>query len=488
MSTASRIWTRPVLGAATIVFGLTAGGAPAGAQPATAPPALSGPARAAPAPLAPPAPRVPPAPSAPGPAEALAGPARVEAPSALAGSVRVEPPVPAPVESPAPPELPSPSKASPGARAGAAAPGSTQAKATAHWYERLRLRGYTQLRYNRLFASNDEYVNVQGDRSIGKLNGFSLRRARLIVSGDVHERVAVYLQTDAASAVGDLTHVVAMRDWYADLFLDAGKEARVRVGQSKVPFGFENMQSSQNRVPLDRSDAINTGAPNERDLGVFFYWAPAEVRARFKHLIEAGLKGSGDFGVVALGAYNGQGTNLKEKNDNLHLVARATYPFLIGDQIVEVGGGGYTGKYVVTKGEETGGPEEFRDARGHVTFVLYPQPFGLQAEYGVGVGPELDASRGVVREGRPHGGYAMAMLRVGPLLPYVRASFYDGGKKHEADAPKYKVREAEAGVEWRAHEALELTAAFVQGTRTAPKAPFQSESGRLVRLQLQFNY
>ncbi|HEU4536309.1 MAG TPA: porin, partial [Polyangiaceae bacterium] len=304
----------------------------------------------------------------------------------------------------------------------------------------------------------------------------------------VHERVSVYLQTDAANGVGDLTHVVAMRDFYADVALDGRKEARFRIGQSKVPYGFENMQSSQNRAPFDRSDAINTGAPNERDLGVFFYWAPAEVRARFKHLVDSGLKGSGDYGVVALGAYNGQGTNLRERNDNLHVVARATYPFVIGDQIVEVGAGGYAGKYVVNKSEDTGGPEAFRDARAHVALTLYPQPIGFQAEYNVGVGPELDASRGLVREGRPHGGYAMVMLRLGHFVPYVRALTYDGGKKHETDAIKYKSREVEAGLEWHVFDALELTAAFARGGRTAPKAPYTFETGHLLRLQAQFNY
>jgi phosphate-selective porin len=35
------------------------------------------------------------------------------------------------------------------------------------------------------------------------------------------------------------------------------KKFRLRVGQSKVPFGFENLQSSQNRLTLDRNDALN---------------------------------------------------------------------------------------------------------------------------------------------------------------------------------------------------------------------------------------
>jgi hypothetical protein len=54
------------------------------------------------------------------------------------------------------------------------------------------------------------------------------------------------------------------------LSFDTKKEFRVRVGQSKVPF-FENLQSSQNRLTLDRNDALNSAVANERDLA-FFYW------------------------------------------------------------------------------------------------------------------------------------------------------------------------------------------------------------------------
>jgi hypothetical protein len=42
------------------------------------------------------------------------------------------------------------------------------------------------------------------------------------------------------------------------LSFDAKKRISVRVGYSKVLFGFENMQSSQNRLTLDRNDALNS--------------------------------------------------------------------------------------------------------------------------------------------------------------------------------------------------------------------------------------
>jgi hypothetical protein len=46
------------------------------------------------------------------------------------------------------------------------------------------------------------------------------------------------------------------------------KEYRVRIGQSKVSYGFENLQSSQNRLSLDRNDALIVQLLM-RDLGAF---------------------------------------------------------------------------------------------------------------------------------------------------------------------------------------------------------------------------
>jgi hypothetical protein len=66
---------------------------------------------------------------------------------------------------------------------------------------------------------------------------------------------------------------------------------------------------------------------NERDLGAFFYWAPSKIRERFAMLVKDGYKGSGDYGVFAFGAFNGQTANRTEANRNLHVVTRVSYPF-----------------------------------------------------------------------------------------------------------------------------------------------------------------
>ncbi|MRG90879.1 porin [Polyangium spumosum] len=416
-----------------------------------------------------------------------ARPALADVPAAPRSDVAMAtlPEKPAKAKSP-PPDVIAPQVTVPAAIPAAPKPGEAAGQATKNWYDRIKIRGYTQVRYNQLGATNERLVNLQGDRSIGKDGGFLIRRARVILYGDVHERVSVYLQPDFASVVSDQYHSLVLRDWYADIFLDKKKEFRFRVGQSKVPYGFENMQSSSNRAPLDRSDALNSAVKDERDLGVFFYWAPDRIRKRFKSLVDQGLKGSGDYGVVALGAYNGQTANQKERNSTPHVVGRVTWPFQIGRQIVELGAGGYAGKFVVKTAGDVEAPGEMRDVRAHASFILYPQPIGLQAEYNIGRGPELVDGRVVERP--LHGGYAMAMVKLGDFLPYVRGVLYEGGRKFETNAPRYSVRELEMGLEWQPISALELVAAYVFAERTHPEAPYPQESGRLVRLQAQFNY
>ncbi len=422
---------------------------------------------------------------------------------AFAAQPETPPPPPAAPEPPPPPSAPPPLPPPPPPPA---APANTPTPE--RWYDKLRLRGYAQLRYNRLpsFDENDKLLSDQGDKSIGGNNGFLVRRARLILFGDVHDHVSIYIQPDFASTPSgtDQLHTTILRDIYFDLFLDEKKRFRFRVGQSKVPYGFENLQSSQNRLPFDRADPLNSAVKDERDLGVFFYFAPVEIRRRFKHLVDGGLKGSGDYGVVGFGVYNGQTANRPERNDNRHVVGRLTYPFLLGRQFLEIGGGGYYGRFnVLPSGmapnmmpfATTRPDNNLVDARVHATVVLYPQPIGFQAEYTVGQGPQQgETDTQIIGSRDLRGGYAQLMAKVDgllgteSLLPYARYQYYAGGKKFETNAPRYRVKELEIGIEWQILRALEITGAYMISDRTSPKSPHAQEQGHVTRVQLQVNY
>lgn len=374
-----------------------------------------------------------------------------------------------------------------------------QATAPATWYEKIRVRGYGQVRYNRLLETNDSLQCEQCDRSWGENGGVFIRRARIIFQGQVHPRVFIYLQPDFASSVGTSGNVAQLRDWYMDVGLDGKNEWRVRLGQSKVPFSYENMQSSQNRLPLDRADPTNSAAANERDMGAFLMWAPRKIRDRYTALVNDGLKGSGDYGVLTVGAYNGQTANRAEANNSLHVVARATYPVAVRKHIIEPSLAAYRGMYVVTADQRSAGVKgttdwNYRDERVLGTIALAPKPFGLLAEYNIGRGPEYNPATDSIETQRLQGGFVTAtyQLKRGRQIffPFARYQVYDGGKKHERDARSYEVHDVEMGLEWQPNASFELVTAYYRGNRRFEDRtrPVNRQRGDLLRLQAQFNF
>jgi hypothetical protein len=376
------------------------------------------------------------------------------------------------------------------------------------WYDRLSLRGYTQLRYNHGLGDGAYGLKTPGDRFVGNNTGFGIRRARVVLSGDLNDHVAFYLQQDFASIpTGSGTwNFGQLRDAYTDIFFDTDHEYRIRAGQSKVPYGWENLQSSQNRIAPDRADALNSGVRDERDIGVFFYYTPKEIEGRFRDLIKSGLKGSGDYGVFGVGVYNGQGANRPERNSRVHTVVHLTYPFkLPNGQYLEIGADAYTGRFQVSPASITTGGRTFtptdqssrdgaNDQRAAVHAIYYPQPFGLQAEWTVGRSPQLDLSKGVISTKPLQGGYVQAMYKVdhpafGTLIPYAKWQTFRGASKFDNNAPAMRVNEIEIGAEWQPFPALELTAAYSRMKRTnLADAPYEPVKGNMFRVQLQTNY
>lgn len=369
------------------------------------------------------------------------------------------------------------------------------------WYDKYTLRGYVQLRDNRLYNSNKNLTCAQCDPAMGNNTNFSLRRARLVLSGDVNERVALYFQAEFAQTTGGALHFGQIRDMYADVALDKKKEYRLRFGQSKVPFGWENMQSSQNRLALDRSDPINSAAPGERDMGVFFYYAPAKKRTLLAALAASGtggLKGSGDYGIFALGVYNGQSINRPEANNSVHTVARVTYPWqLKNGQVIEAGLQAYTGRFTVdTRTGGVKGPADFtfRDQRVAGSFVVFPKPFGFQSEFVTGNGPSYSPRINTIVNRNIRGGYAQPMymfkVKGQVLTPFYRFQYYSGGKKQELDARSYLVRDHDIGLEWQQSNFFEITGQFTHSDRTYEDAskPNNRQKGNILRIQFQINY
>ena len=401
-----------------------------------------------------------------------------------------------------------------------------------NWTSRVNIRGYVQNRVTKVMGDDgDNPVNpvdlwsdrsVGTDRSINPDKNFLIRRARVIIFGDIGDHLSYYIQPDFASSAGTTGNIVQLRDAYGDINIDKTKVHRVRVGQSKVPYGFENLQSSSNRLAMDRADALNSAVRDERDTGAFYYYTPENIQALFKEIGDSGLKHSGNYGMLGAGFYNGQGANRSDANDNWHFVARATYPWKTqSGQIYEAGIQGYTGDYAATTGAYRrtaalsttpvleGGVNGtnrngFKDERIGVSFMMYPQPFGLQAEWNWGKTPGLDQATNTIKQENLQGGYVQAMYKFdnvkffdtnGTVIPFVKWQYFDGYNKAETNAPENHVNDWEWGVEWQIAPEVEIMAEYhhmkrnnlVTGNR-ARTQDYQSFDADALRVQVQYNF
>jgi phosphate-selective porin len=428
---------------------------------------------------------------------------------------------------------------------------------TVHSAGKMAIRGYLQVRNTTLLGDNNTGINLWSDRSLGntmsmadKDKNFIIRRARVIISGSAGDRLDYYIQPDFASSATGANNVAQLRDYYGDLNITKDKVHRVRVGQSKVPYGFENLQSSQNRLALDRADSFNSAVRDERDLGAFYYYTPDNIQKLMKEIQDAGLKHSGNYGMFALGAYNGQGANQQDQNSNYHTVARFSYPWKTeSGQIYEAGIQGYTGKYVrsqsaykrvasqsstpsftstyETKPENGCAAAGCKDERVGISFMMYPMPFGLQGEWNWGKTPGLDISQGAevdvsstagaqnfskgrIMNKKLNGGYIQTMYKIdhvkigdtdGTVIPFVRWQYFDGYSKAEANSPQNKVNDWEIGAEWQIAPEVELVAYYhhmhrsnlVTGansstTNPSGKADYERFKADALRVQLQYNF
>lgn len=422
-------------------------------------------------------------------------------------------------------------------------------KESKSWTSRVNLRGYVQVR-NTTMLGGDEGVNLWSDRSVGDDQSlgdadknFLIRRARLIIFGDFGDHLSYYIQPDFASSVNGTNtnasgsnNFAQLRDAYGDVYIDKTRVHRIRVGQSKVPYGFENLQSSSNRLALDRNDALNSAVRDERDLGAFYYYTPTDIQALFEDINKQGLKHSGNYGMFALGLYNGQGANNRDQNDNYHVVSRFTYPWKTeSGQIYEAGIQAYRGDYISTTGNysrrnpATGalaqatptlgagvplsGRNGIEDERVGISFIMYPQPFGIQAEWNWGNTPGLDITKNVIEKKSLNGGYVQAMYKIdnfqflstnGILIPFVKWQYFDGYNKAETNSPENHVNDWELGVEWQLAPEVEIAMVYhrmnrtnlVTGNRFSASAAnnlparedYEKFKAEALRVQLQYNF
>jgi hypothetical protein len=370
------------------------------------------------------------------------------------------------------------------------------------WYEKMSIDGYTQVRNTEAMSDDAGLTGaLPADRSVDPNQNLVIRRGRFKITGDFG-RVYLYTQFDVAASVdsgprGNLGYQT--RDIYADIALDEAKEHRVRIGVSKVPYGWVNLQSSQNRLQMERPEALNSAVEGERDQGLYYMYANTEDRALFKSLVKDGFKGSGDYGVFTLGVYSGQGLNRVDTNGGVHSVIRYSQPWVSSSgQMYEAGIGAYAGRFKLDSPtaamNDTDRNEGFIDRRAVATFVIYPQPWGLEAEWTTGQGPQLNDARTFIGTGYLNGGYVMLNYRhkygeQSELIPFVRWNYFDGARKFNTNAHKMVVNEIDVGFEWQWRKEVELQLQYTFADERSNRDGTRIIDGsQRLAVQLQFNY
>jgi hypothetical protein len=170
----------------------------------------------------------------------------------------------------------------------------------------------------------DGYVQFQyrDDNAPDGKQEFLVRRTRVNVRGPVAERTSyrVEFQLDAKESGKGRGSKVQMRTAYADYELNSGT---LRIGQAKVPWGYELGVSSAALWTSERALFMDRLFPNQRDIGVQWSHRKSATAPQFD-----------------VGIFNGTGINASDNNDRKNLMARVDMPVKNGSVALS----GYVGE------------------------------------------------------------------------------------------------------------------------------------------------
>ena len=156
-----------------------------------------------------------------------------------------------------------------------------ETRSTASSLSKLKFSGYIQGRY--AWQDNDDSISgVDAQGRPTSFNRFLVRRGRLKATY-TGENAEYLLQIDAT---GDGVVLKDAEATFVDTWTPVG--LRFSIGQFKVPFGYEVLQSSSEREMPERARVIRALFPGERDRG-------ARLTARWEWLRFMGALVNGNF-------------------------------------------------------------------------------------------------------------------------------------------------------------------------------------------------
>jgi hypothetical protein len=177
--------------------------------------------------------------------------------------------------------------------------------------DKIRFSGYVQARYESFEETREAVPGGAGGRpntggETAVTDRFTLRRVRMTVQARPTDKVGLRWQFDGAGAG------VETRDAWIDYFFTGNPATgyTATIGQMKVPFGFEVVQSSSVREAPERGRVSRFFFPGERDRGFKIASATAG-----KVFYEVGVFNGG------IGAGR-QGINANDNNNDKDVVGR----------------------------------------------------------------------------------------------------------------------------------------------------------------------
>jgi len=267
----------------------------------------------------------------------------------------------------------------------------------------FKLSGYTQL----LYTAQDAGID-----------GFSVRRVRFILSGEILKNIRYKIQVDA------LKSPILLE---ANIDFSLSPNAYFRIGQFKVPFSQENLASSSDLDTVNRSQSEEKMCPG-RDIG-------SQGRD-----IGATFTGSVSIFDITVGVFNGAGINKADTNEKKDLAGR----FLVRPaSFLTIGASLYDGQYSATAGAAA----MKRDRTGLEIALLY-DVFSVKGEF-------ISAKDGEVSR---DGWYLQAGYFVLPkkLQGIFKVDSYDKDKNSAGDRSNLWT----AGLNWFLSEKIKLQVNF----------------------------
>ncbi len=176
---------------------------------------------------------------------------------------------------------------------------------------RLQIGGYAELRITNLGTATGDRTGPHDvlDFQVARF------RPRLTYFMDPHWEADLQINASTRSAA---SASFTARDAYVEYHNGLNNQYALRLGQQKVPFGYETfVEGDEPRPALERARYHEVLVPDQRDIGVAAIFNPRKLP-----LTQAYYRGP----LIGVGVYNGNSINKQDNDLNKNVIAEVRLP------------------------------------------------------------------------------------------------------------------------------------------------------------------